>query len=725
MRNLVILRGAPGCGKSTWIEKMGLKPYTLCADDIRLMMQSPEMGLEKDQLQISQKNDNDVWSLLFQCLRKRMKKGEFIVIDATHSKSSDFSRYNQLASKYRYRRFYVDFSDVPMETCLIQNRKRSPEKQVPDFVIEKMYSRLRTQGKTSGWVKISRDNFWDEIEVKCFDFNKYKNIHVFGDIHGCFEPLNEYFKNNPYSEDDFYIFTGDYTDRGVQNKEVLDYLIDFSKHKNVLFLEGNHEIWLRHYSHDEIEAIRSREFKKNTIPEIASIDKKSIREFCNKFGQLAYFEFKGKKYLITHGGLSYLPESLIRTATQQIIKGVGSYETDIDQVWAENETDIIQIHGHRNIFEVDHSKNSYNLEGKVELGGEFRVIKISDNVEMIKIKNLIYRKETESKFVQEKPSEIIPILEQLKNSKDVQQKTLGDGVSSFNFTRHAFYHANWNALTCKARGLFVDMENGTVVARGYEKFFNVNEVKSTEIPHLMIKFKGNKIVAYKKYNGFLGILSQRKNKLFFATKSTISGDHVNMFKNIFYNAGYDEKKILEWIKVNNRSLVFEVVDPVHDPHIIKAEKPEIILLDAVKNDFEFEKLPYNELLKVSEELGLHCKEIYKTFEDENEFIGWYTVETEETNLCQTDLEGVVIECDGFMTKLKFPYYKMWKQLRGVADKVAKRRNVNFASLWHPTMNYFYAWLKEQPEEMLLSDIITLRDAFLKDCPECKCESSVV
>ena len=32
MRTLLLMRGAPGCGKSTFIKQHGLEPYTLCAD---------------------------------------------------------------------------------------------------------------------------------------------------------------------------------------------------------------------------------------------------------------------------------------------------------------------------------------------------------------------------------------------------------------------------------------------------------------------------------------------------------------------------------------------------------------------------------------------------------------------------------------------------------------------------------------------------------------------
>lgn len=35
MRMLILMRGAPGCGKSTWIKEHGLSDYALSADAIR------------------------------------------------------------------------------------------------------------------------------------------------------------------------------------------------------------------------------------------------------------------------------------------------------------------------------------------------------------------------------------------------------------------------------------------------------------------------------------------------------------------------------------------------------------------------------------------------------------------------------------------------------------------------------------------------------------------
>lgn len=85
MRVLLLFRGAPGCGKSTFIEKNGLKPYTISADDIRLLCQSPELDIN-GYPKISQKNDVTTWSVLNKILEVRMRNGDFTVIDATNSK---------------------------------------------------------------------------------------------------------------------------------------------------------------------------------------------------------------------------------------------------------------------------------------------------------------------------------------------------------------------------------------------------------------------------------------------------------------------------------------------------------------------------------------------------------------------------------------------------------------------------------------------------------------
>lgn len=144
MRTLLLLRGSAGCGKSTWIEKNGLKQYTLSPDEIRVMHQSPIL-MPDGTHGISQSNDKSVWAILFTLLEYRMQKGEFTVIDATNSKTSEMNRYKTMCDTYRYRIYCVDFTDIPIDEVKRRNAGRPEVKRVPDEVIDKMYSRFATQ----------------------------------------------------------------------------------------------------------------------------------------------------------------------------------------------------------------------------------------------------------------------------------------------------------------------------------------------------------------------------------------------------------------------------------------------------------------------------------------------------------------------------------------------------------------------------------------------------
>ena len=277
MRILLLLRGAPGCGKSTWIEKNGLKPYALSADNLRLLCQSPIMQVDGTE-GISQENDRVTWKTLFDLLEVRMQKGEFTVIDATNSKTSEMNGYRELCNLYRYRMYCVDFTDIPIEEVKRRNAGREVLKRVPEKVIDKMYARFASQKIPSG-IKVIKPDELDMIWMKMIDLSEYKKIHHIGDIHGCNTVLQRYLSDHGgIKDDEFYIFVGDYIDRGIENAEVVKFLISMKDKKNVLMLEGNHERWLWLYANDCTG--NSKEFETITKPALdeAQVNKKEIRK---------------------------------------------------------------------------------------------------------------------------------------------------------------------------------------------------------------------------------------------------------------------------------------------------------------------------------------------------------------------------------------------------------------------------------------------------------------
>ncbi len=728
MRILLLLRGSAGCGKSTWIEQNGLKPYTLSADDIRLLCQSPIMQVDGTEA-ISQSNDNVTWKTLFNLLEVRMQKGEFTVIDATNSKTSEMNRYKEMCNTYRYRIYCVDFTDIPIDEVKRRNANREPLKRVPDEVIDKMYSRFATQKIPSG-IKVIKPNELDTIWMKLFDLSEYKKIHHIGDIHGCNTALQTYLSDNGGMKDDeMYIFTGDYIDRGLENADVVKFLISIMNKKNVLMLEGNHERWLWLYANDCTG--KSKEFELITKPQLeeAEIDKKDIRQLYRKFGQCAYYKYNDNIYLITHAGLSTIPKNLSFVATDQMIRGVGGYN-DFEKV-AEtfvNTTpdNFYQIHGHRNTKRVPVKVNNrvFNLEGRVEFGGELRCVQIDkDGIHTIEVKNEVFKTPKMQKEQTVTSSSVADTIIALRSNRYIQEKKFGN-ISSFNFTNKAFYDKVWDEQTTKARGLYLDTMKGKVVARAYDKFFNINERPETKFDMLQYKLQFP-VTAYVKENGFLGIVSynEYEDDLFIASKSTIDSQFAQWFEEMLYEKVSSEniERMKEYIKKNDVSFVFECVDMKNDPHIIEYSESELFLLDIVRNDMEFSKYEYDEMVDIANQFGLIHKE--KAFEIANwqDFFDWYyDILEEDYEYNGRKIEGFVIEDSvGYMTKLKLAYYNFWKFMRSISHEAIRNGYIRKTSaLTTPTANEYYAWVRKlhdvEDKDSIPKDICTLRSLFYKD-----------
>ena len=725
MRILTLFRGAPASGKSTFIKDNNLEQYALSADNIRLLLQSPIMTSE-GKYGVSQKNDKKVWELLFDILEQRMIRGEFVVVDATNSKTVELNRYKSMAETYRYRIICIDMTDIPIEVCKERNRNRKPDyKVVPDFVIDNMYARFESQKTPSGVKAIKPEEFWDTITYSPLDFSKYKKIHHIGDLHGCNTVLQEYLQSE-LKEDELYIFVGDYVDRGIENAELLNFLFTIMDKPNVIFLQGNHESHLWNYSNDIPS--KSKEFEQVTKRELNKyqVDKKKLRIFYRKLRQLAYYTYNEKIVVVTHGGISTIPERFEFLATEQLIKGVGEYkdmEVVNDQFLNSTSDNYFQIHGHRNISEVPIQVNErcFCLEGRVEFGGYLRIVTLdNEGLNTVEVKNNVFRTiEEEIKPV--KSEEVIisnmELIEKLRANRYVRESKFGH-ISSFNFTKDAFYKNIWDEQTIKARGLFFNIESGEVVARSYEKFFNVNQRENVKLDNLKNVFQFP-VTAWVKYNGFLGLAGydSSRDELLISSKSNPNSEFAGYFKDIF-NCALDENQkleIKEYLKEQKCTLVFEVVDPVNDPHMIKYNFPHLVLLEIVENNINEHKVKsYEELQLFSNKYNIPLKVKAKVLDNWREFYQWYEeVTADDYKYNNQYIEGFVLEDSvGFMTKVKLQYYGFWKHMRSVKEDVSKNGYTKYtSSLTTPLANEFYGWLRQQTREVLRKDIIMLREMF--------------
>ena len=727
MRVLLLLRGSAGCGKSTWIEQNGLKPYTLSADDIRMMCSSPVLNVYGKE-EINQSNDATVWSTLFKLLEIRMQNGEFTVIDATNSKTAEMNRYKDLCAAYKYRIFCVDFTDIPIEVVKERNRNRSELKQVPDAAIEKMYARFQTQKIPSGITVIKPDEL-DKVWLHRINLSEYKKIHIFGDIHGCRTAFREYLDScGGFKEDEFYIFVGDYIDRGIENAAMIEDLLSVYERENVCLLEGNHEKWLWVWANDGVAKSREFEFVTKTELEQAKISKKDVRQLYRKLGQCAYFEYAGNVYLVTHAGLSKVPDNLTFTSTAQMIRGVGGYNDveAVDESFLRNTpANFYQIHGHRNTKRLPAKTNErcFNLEGNVECGGELRCVQLLPDGSQIVVEtaNTVF-KEPEKIYEPKSDTEktVGDVIMELRANRFVQEKKYGN-ISSFNFTKQAFYDKVWDEQTTKARGLYINIPKQKVVARAYNKFFNVNERPETKFDMLQNKLQFP-VRAYVKENGFLGIVSynDEADDLFITTKSNPEGEFAEWFREMLTShvSAENQAKMKDYLKNNPVSLVFECVDMTHDPHIIEYATSRLYLLDVVRNSVEYQKEDFGTVCEVAKMFGLRHKELAYEIESWQDFFDWYYEVIGEDYLYNgRHIEGFVVEDSaGYMVKLKLAYYNFWKFMRSVSHEAIRKGYISKTSaLTTPLANQYYAWVKTLHEaddkESLPKDICSLRNLF--------------
>ena len=719
MRVLCLLRGLPASGKSSWLRDNNLEEYALCADNFRLAYSSPILLPNGDSC-ISQNNDKEVWEQLFSCLETRMQQGQFTVVDATHTGNHNFADYKTLAEKYKYRIYCVDLSDISLEECLVRNAARGFRK-VPENTIIRMHKRMLAQ-KLPGWLSlVKRDEFYSTVLYCEHDFDCYENVFVIGDIHGCNTVLKEFLRDNGnLSEKNLYVFLGDYLDRGKENLEVLNFLLSVMNKDNVVLLEGNHEnsIWCYLCN----EAIRSHYFKYITLPEIEDkIDRAQLRCFYRKLAQCYCGSMTvGGRILhltMSHGGIPYTGRNPVFINAQDFIKGVGRYEDymNVARQWNEKAPDnCIQFFGHRNTDDspVKLFDNAYNLEGRVEQGGSLRVVRInSEGIYPMEYRNSVFKTEEYAKK-DDGRALVGKTIDELRGSKLIYEKTFGD-LSSFNFTRDAFNNSRWNSLTVLARGLYIDTRELRIVTRGYDKFFNIDENRITFLGNLKEKLKFP-LTVYKKENGFLILISVYKDELFITTKSNPEGKMAELARDLVGKMLSEESGsvLKNYLSSNNCTLLCEGISPKEDPHIVGYESDEVIMLDLLKNDLVYEKKSYSELKHLSEIIGLKCKVqeplSLKNFEEFSAFYKKYS-----QDICNSKDEGFVIEDScGFQVKLKTPYYCYWKQMRtlvglfrqgGAVKKCLPKGGADFVR-----------WLHSKNPEELPSDIISIRDIYLKE-----------
>ena len=167
---VVLMRGLPGSGKSTWLREHHCEDYVISPDTFRLIL-SPPIQRIHGALEINQEMSGDAWRLSYEALRSRLawRKGNArgaTFFDATFMNERTIHEIMRIILEEGHGRvkvFIVDFTILPVaEVKRRNNLRKGTLRYVPDEVINRMWENGRHMDLSKFDVEIVHP---DEVEI--------------------------------------------------------------------------------------------------------------------------------------------------------------------------------------------------------------------------------------------------------------------------------------------------------------------------------------------------------------------------------------------------------------------------------------------------------------------------------------------------------------------------------------------------------------------------------
>ncbi|KAF8474773.1 RNA ligase-domain-containing protein [Kalaharituber pfeilii] len=302
-------------------------------------------------------------------------------------------------------------------------------------------------------------------------------------------------------------------------------------------------------------------------------------------------------------------------------------------------------------------------------------------------------------------------------------------------------------LPTYARGLFVyrdkNTENYRIAVRGYDKFFNINEVPKTRWSFIRENTKGPYELTLKENGCIIFMSALPDGSLLVCSKHStgsrggVGSSHAAVgerwIEKHLASVGKTKKDLAKRLSDLNATAVAELCDDEFEEHILayEPERAGLYLHGINFNTPKFATCSQSEVQKFAEEFGM-IKTDYIEMQDVDSLKKFLEDAAETGSWDGKDVEGFVIRCKArdsttdvnwhdwfFKYKFEEPYL-MYRQWREVTKSMLSGRDPKIKKHVQITKEYLAfarQYFKERPNQATMYQnnhgIIALRDAFLK------------
>lgn len=151
----------------------------------------------------------------------------------------------------------------------------------------------------------------------------------------------------------------------------------------------------------------------------------------------------------------------------------------------------------------------------------------------------------------------------------------------YNYSQKAQYERVWNEWTLACRGLILDGDF-KIVARPFQKFFNLGEHENQVIPNESFE-------VFEKMDGYLGILYWLDKKPHIATRGSFASEHALVATEMLHTQYADVIPLLE----KSKTYLFEIIYPENRIVLDYVNERKLVLLAIVDTEIGVEILLEN------------------------------------------------------------------------------------------------------------------------------------